>query len=162
MIRRMISPLVLLISVSLAVLMLAVIFVIIWSSLPAKGTSQAPTVVLTVIAVPTATQTPPAVIQSLTPTVTPTLNLAPADGSIQVGNYVQITGTDGEGLRLRKGPGTDFDPLFLGRDAEVFLVKDGPKDGSGYTWFYLVAPYDTNRSGWAASAYLQVVASQEP
>ena len=162
MIRRLISPLVLIISVGLAVVMLAVIFIIIWSSMPAQGSAQAPTVVLTVIAVPSDTPTPPAVIQSLTPTTTPTLNLAPEQGSIQVGNYVQITGTDGDGLRLRKGPGTDFDPIFLGRDAEVFLVKDGPKEGSGYTWFYLVAPYDANRSGWAAANYLAVVASQAP
>ncbi|HWQ03927.1 MAG TPA: hypothetical protein VN452_01080 [Longilinea sp.] len=158
----MISPLVLIISVGLAVLMLAVIFVILWSSLPGQGTSQVPTLVITIIAAPTRTPTPPAIIQSLTPTVTPTLNLSPADGSIQVGNYVQITGTGGDGLRLRKGPGTDFDPIFLGREAEVFLVKEGPIDGSGYTWFYLEAPYDTNRSGWAASNYLLVVASQSP
>lgn len=162
MLKRFLSPLVLLISIGLAILLLVVIFAIIWSTLPAQGATQMATPVLTVIAAPTATLTPVTPTLSLTPEVTATLNLSPNGGSIQVGAYVQITNTGGDGLRLREGPGTDFEPIFLGREAEVFLVKEGPKDGSGYTWFFLEAPYDTNRSGWAVSTYLQVVASQVP
>jgi hypothetical protein len=45
-------------------------------------------------------------------------------------------------------------------DAEVFEVKEGPKEADGFTWWYLVAPYDTNRSGWAASKFLTVVPKQ--
>jgi hypothetical protein len=76
---------------------------------------------------------------------------------VSVGGYVQISGTDGQGLRLRTGPGTGNEPRFLGMDSEVFLVKEGPEEADGFTWWYLEAPYDPARSGWAASAYLTVV-----
>jgi hypothetical protein len=42
-------------------------------------------------------------------------------------------------------------------EAEVFLVKDGPKQSDGFTWWFLEAPYDPDRSGWAASSYLVMV-----
>lgn len=162
MLKRYLSPLVILIAIGLAVLLLAAIFIIIWSSLPAQPEQVVPTPVLTVIAAPTATLTPTISVLSLTPTVTPTYNFSSGGGTIQIGAYVQITGTGGDGLRLRKAPGTDAEQLFLGREAEVYLVKDGPQEASGYTWFFLEAPYDANRSGWAAADYLQVVASQQP
>ncbi len=74
-----------------------------------------------------------------------------------MGVYVQITGTNGDGLRIRSAPGVSSTPLFLGMDSEVFLVKDGPREADGYTWWFLTAPYDTNRSGWAAASYLSLV-----
>ncbi|MCL4825052.1 MAG: hypothetical protein KJZ57_12625, partial [Anaerolineales bacterium] len=95
------------------------------------------------------------------PTPTPDLLLAgtptlPAD-AIVVGGYVQITGTGGDGLRLRSAPGLASEQLFLGEEAEVFQVKDGPKEANGYIWWYIVAPYDQNRAGWAAANFLSVV-----
>jgi hypothetical protein len=78
-------------------------------------------------------------------------------GEIAVGAYVQITGTQGDGLRLRSGPGLATTQLFLGGDAEVFQVRDGPKEADGYIWWYLVAPYDESRAGWAAANFLSVV-----
>ena len=162
MIKRNLSPLVLVVSIGLAVVLLGAIFAIIWSSLPQGEMQLMPTPVLTVIPAPTATLTPTVSPISLTPSATPTLTVGGTGGEIQVGVYVQITGTGGDGLRLRAGPGTDNEPIFLGREAEVFLVKDGPKESSGYTWFFLEAPYDTTRSGWAVANYLQVIASIEP
>lgn len=162
MLKRYLSPLVLVVSIGLATLLLAAIFAIIWSSLPQVDDQPVATPVLTVIPAPTTTLTPTVPPVSLTLSATPTLTVGENVGGIQVGVYVQITGTGGDGLRLRAGPGTDNEPIFLGRDAEVFLVKDGPKEGSGYTWFFLEAPYDTTRSGWAAANYLQVIASTEP
>jgi hypothetical protein len=76
----------------------------------------------------------------------------------ELGN-VQISGTGGDGLKMRSGPGVSSDTIFLGMEAEVYLVKDGPKLADGYTWWYLQAPYDTTRTGWAASKYLTIVAS---
>ena len=78
-------------------------------------------------------------------------------GGIGVGMYVQISGTGGDGLRLRAGPGKSNDPRFLGYEAEVFRVKDGPKVADGFTWWFLEAPYDPGRSGWAAAQFLAVV-----
>jgi hypothetical protein len=76
---------------------------------------------------------------------------------IAVDMFVQITGTGGDGLRLRSGAGTGNPPRFLGYEAEVFRVKDGPIFADGFTWWFLEAPYDPNRSGWAAATYLAVV-----
>ncbi|HEY2982297.1 MAG TPA: hypothetical protein VGJ22_14020 [Anaerolineales bacterium] len=100
-----------------------------------------------------------------TPQVQPTGTLDPnmtatlPAGQIGVGGYVQITGTEGEGLRLRAAPGLAAQDLSLGFDEEVFQVRDGPQQVDGYTWWYLVAPYDETRAGWAAADFLAVVPS---
>jgi hypothetical protein len=105
---------------------------------------------------PAPTQTP-----NITATFTPDPSLAGAStlppDTIGIGVYVQISGTEGEGLNIRSTAGINADSLFLGYDEEVFLVKDGPKEADGYTWWYLVAPYDDTRAGWAASNFLTVV-----
>jgi hypothetical protein len=108
---------------------------------------------MTTIPADVPTRTPTAPAESPTPTPP-----AAVDG-IFVGGYVQIADTGGQGLRLRSGPGTENPPRFLGMESEVFLVKDGPEESDGFTWWYLEAPYDPGRSGWAASAYLAVVES---
>jgi len=106
---------------------------------------------LTVIAVSTSTSSAPPTptIDPFAPTPTPT-GLAP-------GNYVQITGTDGQGLRIRATPGLNGEFVFLGYDSEVFVVKDGPQTVDGYVWWYLVAPYDDTRAGWAAADFLSFI-----
>jgi hypothetical protein len=108
---------------------------------------------LTMIPAPTDTPNATAVPTIDPLLVTPTI---PPD-TIAVGVYVQITGTEGAGLRIRAAPGLNSDSDFLGYDAEVYQVKDGPKDADGYTWWYLVAPYDSTRAGWAAANFLSVV-----
>jgi len=107
--------------------------------------------------IPAPTHTP---IVSPVPTndpllATPTL----PSNAIGVGAYVQISGTEGEGLRIRLAPGLNGDTVFRGDEAEVFLVRDGPQEADGYTWWYLVAPYDDTRAGWAAADFLAVVPS---
>lgn len=106
---------------------------------------------ITVIPAPTSTLnvTATATIDPFAPTATPT--------GVAVGNYVQITGTEGEGLRIRSEPGLNGEFEFLGYDSEVFLVQDGPRQADGFTWWYLVAPYDETRNGWAASDFLSYV-----
>lgn len=111
---------------------------------------------LTIIPAPTSTS-------NVTPTVTPdpllvgTPTLAP--DVIGVGGYVQITGTNGDGLRLRATPGLNGAPVFLGYDEEVFQVQNGPQDVDGYIWWYLIAPYDETRAGWAAGDFLGAIPS---
>ena len=103
------------------------------------------------------------------PTITPSLAFVlsetPAPGlvtrdGIFVGAVVQISGTDGAGLRLRSEPGTASEVRFIGMDAEAFEVREGPQDQDDIVWWYLVSPYDEARSGWAASGYLTVVEKQ--
>lgn len=106
---------------------------------------------LTMIPAPTGTSSAPPrpTIDPFAPTPVPT---GPA-----LGNYVQITGTNGEGLRIRSQPGLNGEPVFLGYDSEVFIVQDGPREADGYTWWYLVAPYDDTRAGWAAANFLSYI-----
>lgn len=103
-------------------------------------------------ATPTLTLPLPAASQFV---ITPT----PLPGTFTVGAYVQISGTEGQGLRLRAMPGLNNPPLFLGYDSEAFLVTDGPQQADGHTWWYLTAPYDQTRSGWAVQDYLSVIPS---
>jgi hypothetical protein len=105
------------------------------------------------------------IIPPSTSTPSPTLAPTPAGtatvpaGQIGVGGYVQITGTQGAGLRIRSAPGQNGDTAFIGEEAETFQVKDGPQQADGYTWWYIVAPYDNQRAGWAAADFLAAVAS---
>ena len=108
---------------------------------------------LTMIPAPTLTSSAPP-----TPTIDP-FAPSPVPTGIAIGNYVQISGTEGQGLRIRSTPGLDGEFVFLGYDSEVFVVQDGPKTVDGYTWWYLVAPYDETRAGWAAADFLSVVPS---
>jgi hypothetical protein len=107
---------------------------------------------LTIIAPPTATLIPQ-------PTATPAGTLTPPPGQIAISAYVQIKGTEGSGLRIRSAPGLNSDTVFRGEEAETFQVKEGPQQADGYTWWYLVAPYDDTRAGWAAADFLAVVPS---
>ncbi|HXF85943.1 MAG TPA: hypothetical protein VNK49_11205 [Anaerolineales bacterium] len=106
---------------------------------------------LTVIPAPTVTPN-----ASPTPTLDP-FAPTPIPTGIAVGSYVQITGTNGEGLRIRSEPGLNGTPQFLGFDSEVFLVQDGPREADGYVWWYIVAPYDDARAGWAAADFLSYI-----
>ncbi len=122
---------------------------------PETAGQPVPTQYFTVIPAPTLTS--PVVEPTLIPgQATPTPTPVPA-GEMGIGAYVQIYGTGGDGLRLRSGPSTDDPPLFLGKESEVFQVKDGPKESGGFTWWFLAAPYDASREGWAVQNYLSVV-----
>lgn|SRR5690606_1481308 len=104
--------------------------------------------------IPAPTHTPAA-----TPTFTPDPLATPTfdPDTITVNGYVQISGTGTDGLRFRSAPGLDTETVFRGEESEVFLVKDGPQTSDGYTWWYLVAPYDDTRAGWAADDFLAVI-----
>jgi len=117
-----------------------------------------PTAILAIIKAPTIT---PSLAPSLTPDVAATQQALKEAGQIYIGGYVEISGTEGAGLRLRADPGLDKSLLSLGYDSEVYKVEDGPKEADGITWWYLVAPYDNSRCGWAASNFLAVVTSGE-
>jgi hypothetical protein len=136
----------------------AIFGLLVFSMRPTPADSAGVTTpVVTVIAAPTLTLMA-AIPTEIQPTPKSETTATPRiGGEIAVGMYVKITGTSGEGLRIRSGPGTQSSMLFLGMDEEVFLVKDGPRDANDLTWWYLQAPYDEKRSGWAASKYLVVI-----
>ncbi|HNF93986.1 MAG TPA: SH3 domain-containing protein [Anaerolineales bacterium] len=104
--------------------------------------------------IPAPTHTPAA---SPTPTLDPFAPPTVDATTIHIDGYVQIIEVGTDGLRIRSAPGLNTETVFLGGESEVFLVKDGPQDADGYTWWYLVASYDDTRAGWAASEFLTVV-----
>jgi hypothetical protein len=143
----------------LAVLLAGATLAVIWLTRPQAAPTSPATAVFYMIPAPTFTQPPPTAAPTATTNPTPSLQLppAPAPGVIAVGENVQITGTGGDGLRLRSAPGLQGDVLVLGAESEVFRVNDGPRDADGLTWWYLVGLYDASRHGWAVSNFLAVV-----
>ncbi|HSB65420.1 MAG TPA: hypothetical protein VLD65_02520 [Anaerolineales bacterium] len=140
----------------------AVLVAILWSA-KASMIPQAPsTAILKVIEAPT--QTP----FGMLPTSTPTPTAAPTSSSqgaatpvgsdlITVGNYVKVSGTEGEGLRLHTSAGVSTKVNYVAIESELFLVKDGPIEADGYVWWELEDPYTNNAVGWGVSNYLVVV-----
>ena len=155
---RTVSVYVLVGALIVVVVLFALLLLVIQLSMPTQAPGGIPTAVITLIAAPTSTAGP---LPGAEPTATATPERLVING-ISVGTYVQIVNTEGAGLRLRSGPGTDSPPRFLGRESEVFEVRDGPRDANGYTWWYLVTPMDETRSGWAASEWLGVVSQPTP
>jgi len=141
-----------------AVLMLISLALILAKQPAAPADLESASAAMTIIAAPTSTPRglaatptlPPPALQS-TPTLQP--------GMFGTSAYVQITGTEGQGLRLRSGPNLAAQPLFLGYDSEVYQVVDGPVEADGHTWWKLTAPYDAARTGWAVQDYLTVIPS---
>ncbi len=119
---------------------------------PASRT-LAPDTFAAMTVIPAATSTPVLLLPTFTPPFVPTPTTTPLPGTLAIGGYVEISGTS-VGLRIRSAPGLDAPPLFIGADSEVFQIKDGPRQADGYTWWYLVAPYDNTRAGWAVQDYL--------
>jgi hypothetical protein len=130
-------------------LLLLTLFLIGWMRPRQTGDQGFVPADLTIIPPSTATPSP-------APTGTPAGTPAAPEG-MGVGAYVQITGTEGAGLRIRSAPGLNSDTVFRGEEAETFKVNEGPKEADGHTWWYIVAPFDETRAGWAAADFLAVV-----
>ena len=133
------------------------VFILIYYSRPPRMKVIAITAALTVIpsnstVTPTTMEIPPTNQTNITPTIQP--------GSVGIGVFVQVSGTGGDGLRLRKEPGLSSEMQFLGLDGELFQVGDGPMEQDGYTWWFVVGSYDETRQGWAAADFLEVVVDQ--
>jgi hypothetical protein len=144
-------------AVALVVTLILLVLTFSWIALTAPPAPDASGLLAVVTDIPMPTATPAA---AATPTFdpyasTPTPTLAP--GQISVGAFVQISGTQGEGLRIRSQPGLKGTQLFLGFDTEAYTVMDGPREVDGYTWYYLAAINDQKRTGWAASNFLTVI-----
>jgi hypothetical protein len=155
-IRQVFSPWVILGGIVMAGLLMVVFIVSIFA---VRGKSiQRPlgTVVLNVIPAPTDTVLPPLPTAILTPTNSE-LPPPPGGTGVGVGVLVQVSGTGSDGLRMRTDPNLQGQVKFVGIEAEVFQVKDGPREADGYTWWFLVAPYDETLNGWAVGDYLQVI-----
>lgn len=119
-----------------------------------EGDSTGGRAILTVIPAPTVTPSPPVVEETPTPVTS-----SPGE-SIHAGAHIQISGTGGDGLRLRVEPSLGAEINYLGLEGEAFIVIEGPSLSDGFTWWRLESPTDQTRNGWAVSDYLQIIAEQ--
>src|SRR4030067_403552 len=71
-----------------------------------------------------------------------------------------LIGWGGVGSRPLAQPRGRAPPALGGRilpraiEKDVFVVRDGPRDSDGYTWWYLEGLIDQSRKGWGVPNYL--------
>jgi hypothetical protein len=130
---------------------------ILWVFRPEPVPLAASTAILNIINAATATPVPPTATPTSVPSPTADIPPSPAEGTLSIGAFVQISGTGGEGLRIRSEASLQGTVQALGIESEVFQISDGPREADGYTWWYLTAPYEEGRNGWAVANYLQVI-----
>ncbi len=128
-----------------------------WFFRPEPTPAAASTAVLNVIHAPTATIPPPTPTPTMQATATSPVPPSPQEGTLGLGTFVQISGTGGDGLRIRSEASLQGAVQALGIEAEVFEITGGPQEADGYTWWYLTAPYEEARAGWAVANYLQPI-----
>jgi len=135
------------------------IVVAIFLLLPNSKVETQPIAIVEVIEAPTST---PFILSTFNPTPTSTSSLSIGNSSgIHIDGYAQISGTSGDGLSIRNGPGKSFPVNFVGLDSELFKIIDGPLEGDSYIWWKVEAPYDTSRNGWCVQDYLSVIISPQ-
>lgn len=110
---------------------------------------------LTIIPLPTATT--PAIPTTTPPPLPSPTHTAQSDAPKQfsIGELVQVSGTEGGGLRIRESPSLTASVIILGLESEVFEVIEGPIGADGYTWWHLANPFDPSKQGWAADQFLR-------
>lgn len=151
-------PLIIFGSVVLGGVVFFLLILLLFWSRPLRTPVEAVTAALTVI--PASTSTPTQAKIEVVETPEPTIPEGLSAANLSIGSYVKVSGTGGIGLRLRKQPGLDAESQFLGVEDEIFVIEDGPKEADGYIWWFLVAPFEENRNGWAAANYLEII--QQP
>ena len=150
MLRSLFTSRVLLSGLLLGVLLFAGALLLLWFTRPEAQVTPPAVVILNVTPAPTATQVLP------TPSTVPIATDTPASaGALSISQYVQVTGTGGDGLRLRATPGLSGEIKLLGSEGEIYRLQDGPQEADGYTWWLLVDPDDETRQGWAVADFLQ-------
>ncbi len=156
---RLVNIKVILGGVVLAVCVFAVLVWVLWSA-RARDLNPVPvTAILNIVDAPTSTPIAPMATLTPTPQATRSADVPLPGVEISIGEYVQVKGTGGSGLRLHASPGVASDVRYVAIDAEVFVVKDGPVDADGYKWWQLQDPYTASVGGWGVADYLAVVKS---
>lgn len=154
------------------VTVLAIAVAVLWARVLLGGVDkleEEPTPTITIqTAVPTQPPTPtlnvtePVVSPEAGVTSEPAPTMEPVEeqptpipaGVFAVGVEVIVAGTDGWGVSLRAGAGTDYARLAIAEDGAVLEIIDGPEESGEHTW-WLVQTAD-GAEGWAAEDYLQV------
>jgi 3D (Asp-Asp-Asp) domain-containing protein len=72
---------------------------------------------------------------------------------LQAGSTVTVTGTEGNGLRIRSAPGIASNPLTTVKDGSRLQILAGPEAADGLDWYKVKSDSHT---GWSNSKYLTV------
>ena len=99
---------------------------------------------------------PPVVTLPPTPTIPPTETPIPTvPEQLAPAVYAQISGTEGAGVSLRAGPGTNNARLDVAAAESIVLILDGPRDDENLADFiwWLVRTED-GIEGWAVQDFL--------
>ena len=83
----------------------------------------------------------------------------PIPGVFAVGIKVEITGTEGDGLRMRKNPGTDSEILYLAREGEDCIILEGPQIQENLIWWKIQSLEDQEKLGWSVQTYMATINS---
>jgi len=134
-----------------------VLVIILWTAKAESISAVSATAILHVIEAPTQTPIAPKTTETPVPTPTSAEQVPQPGGDIAVGDYVQVSGTGGDGLRLHQEAGVSSEVRYIAIEAQLFLVKDGPIEVDGYTWWLLQDPYTENSDGWGVANYLAIV-----
>ncbi len=79
----------------------------------------------------------------------------PTDGKFAINQQVEVTGTEGEGIRFRTGPGLSYVTTTILQDGTILTVVGGPETVDGFTWWRLQTA--AGAIGWAIEDNLQAV-----
>lgn len=142
-------------AILLAISLLILTIGSLWFGREQNAPLQQVTAVINVIPASTATPLVP------TPTQTTPPDPTRSPDQIVVGIRVQVSGTGGDGLRLRVNPSLDSQIWMVAQESEVFLVEDGPRQSDGYVWWFVTSPEEETRRGWAVAEFLKPTITQE-
>ncbi len=99
---------------------------------------------------------PPVVTLPPTPTSPPTATPVPTVPlALTIATFAQVIGTEGSGVSLRAGPGTNNARLGIANENSYVLILDGPRDDENlgeFVWWLIRA--DDGTEGWAAQDFL--------
>ncbi len=95
--------------------------------------------------------------------VLPTPYLSPTPLSIMLGVTIRVIDVGDNQLNVRERPGViDVPVAFRAPENTLFTVIEGPSQADGLTWWRLQDVQSSQRVGWAASNYLEVVPTDVP
>ena len=100
---------------------------------------------------------PPVVTLEPTATLPPTLTPTPAPPTaLEPTVYAKVINTEGSGLSIRAGPGTNNARLGVAVDGSLVLILDGPRADENlqeFVWWFVRD--ETGLEGWAVQDFLE-------
>jgi hypothetical protein len=107
---------------------------------------------------PQSTPTIPPVV-TLEPTITPPPTITPVPtvpGALGKDVYARVINTEGAGLSMRAGPGTNNARVSVAPDDDIVLILDGPRadeNQQDFIWWYIRS--SDGQEGWAVENFLE-------